>query len=300
MAVYVQTSMAAGSVPQKMGARADLEQSMPYRHIEVERRERIEFIRLNRPRFRNAQSRVMLEEMTQAFAAAELDPAVRVIVLCAAGDHFSAGHDLGTAEELEDQAARPFGEGSLGRISRSWHLFVEASLRWRDIKKPTIAQVQGYCIFGGFLIASCMDIIVASDDAKFLPSHLQLFTAPWDLGVRKTKQILYENRFIDAGEAHELGLVSEVVPRSRLDEAVAQQAERWAETDPLTLRMLKHSINQAQDAMGFRAAVEAAHSSYMLLELGRITGEADGAPRQRVAAALAKLNARDRRNDQSS
>ncbi|NJN50438.1 MAG: enoyl-CoA hydratase [Gammaproteobacteria bacterium] len=266
---------------------------MDYRHIAVERRNAVGVIRLNRPHVRNAQSRVLLEEMNHAFAAAELDDEIRVVVLSGAGEHFSAGHDLGTPEELEDQSQRGFGAGYYGRINRSWNLFVESSLRWRDIKKPTIAQVQGYCIFGGFLIASCMDCIIAADDAKFLPSHLQLFTAPWDLGIRKSKQILFENRFIGAREALDLGLVSEVVPRASLDDAVMAQAARWAENDLLTLRMLKQSINQAQDAMGFRNSIEAAHSSYMLLELSRLAGEADGTPRERVAKALAKFKQSD-------
>lgn len=219
-------------------------QSMSYRHIEVERRGRIAVVRLNRPRYRNAQSRVLLEEMTSAFAELDLDNSVHVIVLAGAGEHFSAGHDLGTPEEVEDAQTRPFGEGALGRINRSWHLYVENSLRWRDVKKPTIAQVQGYCIFGGFLIASCMDIIIAADNAKFLPSHLQLFTAP------------------------------------------------WAENSLLTLRMLKQSINGAQDAMGYRTALHATHSNYMVLEMTRTEreGEIDPAGRRLggVTAALAK------------
>lgn len=265
---------------------------MSYQHIEIERRGEIEIIRLNRPRYRNAQSRVMLEEMTQAFARADLDNAVKVIVLAGAGDHFSGGHDLGTPEEVADRETKPFGEGVLGRVNRSWHLYVENSLRWRDVRKPTIAQVQGYCIFGGFLIASCMDIIIASDDAQFLPSHLQLHTAPWDLGVRNAKRILFENRFIPAAEAKELGLVSELAPRAELEAVVMAQAERWAATDLLTLRMLKQSMNFAQDAMGYRLAVQAGHSNYMLRELA--ISEQDrskmGEARQMtgVAAALAK------------
>jgi enoyl-CoA hydratase len=265
---------------------------MTYRHIEVERRGRIAVIRLNRPRYRNAQSRIMLEEMTAAFAALDIDNEVRVIVLAGAGEHFSAGHDLGTPEEAADAETKPFGEGVLGRVNRSWRLFIEDSLRWRDVKKPTIAQVQGYCIFGGFLIASCMDIIIASDDAKFLPSHLQLHTAPWDLGIRNAKRILFENRFIHAAEAHELGLVSEVVPREDLEAAVMAQAERWAENDLLTLRMLKQSINLAQDMMGYRTALHAAHSNYMINELAigeRRAQEMRAARRMSgVAAALAK------------
>jgi enoyl-CoA hydratase len=265
---------------------------MEYRHIEVERRDRIAIIRLNRPRYRNAQSRLMLEEMTTAFAELDLDNGVRVIVLAGAGEHFSAGHDLGTPEEVEDRNRKPFGDGVLGRINRSWHLYIENSLRWRDVKKPTIAQVQGYCIFGGFLIASCMDIIIAADDAKFLPSHLQLFTAPWDLGIRNTKRILFENRFIYADEAKALGLVSEVVPVANLEDTVMAQANRWAENDLLTLRMLKQSINGAQDAMGYRNALHAAHASYMVLEMSRTEREGERDPADRrlagVAAALAK------------
>ena len=174
---------------------------MTYQQIETERHDRVAVIRLNRPRYRNAQSRVLLEEMNDAFAEADNDTSVRVIVLCGAGEHFSAGHDLGTPEETADRDAKPFGPGTLGQINRSWHLMIDSSLRWRDVKKPTIAAVQGYCIFGGYLVASCMDLIVAADDAKFLPAHLQLFTAPWDLGIRKAKQILFENRFIEADEA---------------------------------------------------------------------------------------------------
>jgi enoyl-CoA hydratase len=240
---------------------------MTYKHIELERRGRIGFIRLNRPRYRNAQSRLMLDEMTSAFAELDLDSSVKVIVLAGNGDHFSAGHDLGTPEELADEEARPFGHSAIGRVNRSWHLFVDYSLRWRDVKKPTIAQVQGYCIYGGYLIASCMDIIIAADNAQFLPAHLQLFTAPWDLGIRNAKKILYENRFIPAQEAMDLGLVSEVVPEAELEDAVIAQADRWAENSLLTLRMLKQSINGAQDAMGYRTALQATHANYMMLEM---------------------------------
>ena len=265
---------------------------MGYEQIETERQDRIEIIRLNRPQYRNAQSRVLLEEMNDAFAKADNDTEVKVIILCGAGEHFSSGHDLGTPEETADAESAPFGKGTIGRINRSWHLMIDSSLRWRDVKKPTIAAVQGYCIFGGYMIASCMDLIVASDDAKFLPAHLQLFTAPWDLGVRKAKQILFENRFIHAPEALELGLVCDVVPRDKLMDAALEQAQRIAKNDSLTLRMLKHSINAAEDAMGYRNAVQGAHSNYMMMELaGTVRPKSDDPQARRlggVAAALGK------------
>jgi enoyl-CoA hydratase len=214
---------------------------MDYQHIDVETRGPVAIVRLNRPQYFNAQSRLMLEEMTDAFAKLDLDASVKVIVLAGAGKHFSTGHDLGTPEQRADADPARFGPGVLGRINASWHLYVENSLRWRDVRKPTIASVQGYCIFGGFMIASCMDIIIAADDAMFLPSHLQLHTAPWDLGVRNAKRILFENRFIHADEALRLGLASEVVPRAELEAATMAQAERWAANSLLTLRMLKQS-----------------------------------------------------------
>jgi enoyl-CoA hydratase len=269
---------------------------MSWSHIEVERRGRIGIVRLNRPRYRNAQSWQMLEEMTEAFAELDLDSEVRVIVLCGAGEDFSAGHDAGTPEHRAAQAQAPFGAGAQGQVNLSWHLYVENSLRWRDVRKPTIAQVQGYCIWGGFLVASCMDIIIASDDAKFLSTQLQLFTAPWDLGIRAAKRILFENRFIHADEALRLGLVSEVVPRERLEEATMAQAERWAANSLMTLRMLKQSINLAQDAMGYRFALHASHANSIINGRGLAeTREADVGEGRRPIRHVAEALAKDRR-----
>lgn len=240
---------------------------MSYQHIEYEIRDRIGIVRLNRPKYRNAQSRLMLEEMDEAFMEAEKDPEVKVIILQGVGEHFSSGHDLGTEEEKQDAILRPYPDGAAGQLQRSWELYIDCSLRWRDLKKPTIAQVQGYCIFGGYLIASVMDLVIASDDAQFLPSHLQLFTAPWDLGIRKAKAVLFENRFMPASEAHEYGFVHKVVPHAKLAEEVWDQAVRIAKNDSLSLRMIKASINSAEDAMGYRTSVQSAHSSFMVLAL---------------------------------
>jgi len=252
---------------------------MGYTQVEYETRGRVAIVRANRPRYRNAQSRILLEEMHDAFLRAEEDDDVRVVIMQGAGEHFSGGHDLGTPEELADQERRPWAAGR-EHYERTWDLFVDKSMRWRDLKKPTIAQVQGYCIYGGYLISSCMDLIVAADDALFLPSHLQLFNAPWDLGVRKAKAILFEGRFIPAEEAYEIGLVHKVVPRERLEEETIAQAERIADNDPLTLRMLKSSINRAQDEMGYRNAVHNAHSNYMVLSLYGNIKRSDGGDRQ--------------------
>jgi len=218
---------------------------------------------LNRPEVRNAQSRPLLEELDRAFLEAEADPAVRVIVLSGAGETFSAGHDLGSPQQNADTEARP-AVGLSGRYRRIWDLYIDMGLRWRNLEKPTIAMVQGYCIFGGWMIATAMDLIVAADDAKFLASHFQYFSVPFDVGPRKAKEILFQERFMPAAEAEAAGLVNLVVPRARLEEETLAIARRIAESDPFYLRLVKTSINQAQDEMGYSTFVKSAMHTYML------------------------------------
>ena len=124
-------------------------------------------ITTNRPEVLNAQSRVLLHELDDAFLRAVDDEAVRVIILAGAGKHFSAGHDLGSPQEMADQKKTPLEPGFKGEYRRLWERFFENTMRWRDLPKPTIAQVQGYCIMGGLMIASSCDLIIASDDAQF-------------------------------------------------------------------------------------------------------------------------------------
>ena len=243
--------------------------------------DRVARLTLNRPRYRNAQSRVLLGELDDAFECAAEDTEVRVIVLRGEGDHFSAGHDLGTPEQLADLEARPYEPGLRGRYKRSWDLNIEYSLRWRNLPKPTIAAVQGYCIFGGWIIASAMDLIFAADDAQFLSTNFQYFSVPWDLAPRAAKELLFESRFLDGEEARALGLVNRVVPRDRLDDEVMAYARRVAENDPFQLRMTKLAVNQAQDAQGFTAHIRGAHALHMLSSIGESDAGASLPERER-------------------
>lgn len=227
---------------------------------------RIATVSLNRPEYRNAQSRRLLEELDEAFTEAVDNPDVRVIVLRGEGEHFSSGHDLGTPAELADRTDRPYPEGPLGEQKRSWELNVANTLRWRDLRKPTIAAVQGFCIYGGWMIASAMDLIAAADDARFLPAHFQYFSVPWDLGPRRTKELLWKAEFVGAEQALELGFVSHVVPRADLDSFTHDLAGQIARQDPFVAAMIKRSVNEMQDQMGFRTAVTSAHSTYMQIQ----------------------------------
>jgi enoyl-CoA hydratase len=235
-------------------------------HYEVD--QGVALVTMNRPRYRNAQSRVMLEELDAAFARAAEDRKVNVIALFGAGDHFSGGHDLGSSDEKADREARPLQAGVRGRFDHSRENYVERTLRLRNVQKPTIAAVQGYCIFAGWLVASAMDVIYAADDAMFLGTNFQYFSIPWDLHPRQAKELLFESRFIDATEARALGLVNRVFPADRLRDETLSFARRIARNDPFQLRMIKLAVNQMQDTQGFSAQITAAHCMHMLSSQG--------------------------------
>lgn len=228
-------------------------------------------ITVNRPHVLNAQSRMTIEEIDAAFAQAAQDDSVRVIIVAGAGEHFSAGHDLGSKEELEDRERRGRPRDLPQVWERSSELYLDATLRWRDLPKPTIAQVQGYCIMGGLMLASACDLIVASEDAQFADravrwggAHVQYFSLPWDVGPRKAKEYLFTGDYLTASEALRLGLVNRVVPRERLEEETMALAQRIAIQDPFALRLAKHSVNSMLDEMGQRDAIVSAFKTHML------------------------------------
>ncbi|MBD3646787.1 MAG: enoyl-CoA hydratase/isomerase family protein [Pseudomonadales bacterium] len=264
---------------------------MSYEFIRLESEGRVAKVILNRPDYRNAQSRRLLEELDQAFAELSDNDDVGVIVLTGEGDHFSAGHDLGTPDEQADLKARPMEEGVRGRFNRSRQIYVDYTLRWRDLPKPTIAVVKGYCIFGGWMIASAMDMIFAAEDAMFLAANFQYFSVPWDMHPRKAKEMLFESRFIDGREALDLELVNRIYPADRLMEEAMAYATNVAANDPFQLRMIKMAVNQMQDTQGFAGHITAAHTMHILsstaeMDPGFALQKPDGRRRPMVQRAL--------------
>ena len=244
---------------------------MEFRTILYEKLGAVLRITTNRPEVLNAQSRVMILELDRAFRMAVEDDDTRVVIVAGAGAHFSAGHDLGSPEELEGQKAHPVGPGMPENLKRLSELYLETTLRWREVPKPTIAQVQGYCIMGGLMLASCCDLIVAAEDARFADRsvrwggpHVQYFGMPWDLGPRKTKEYLFTGDYLDAHDALSLGLVNRVVPPEALAAATLELAQRIALQDPFALKMAKASVNGTMDIQGHRQAVETAFKNYMM------------------------------------
>lgn len=216
--------------------RSDGERSRRPREFEYIRYEtiddgRIAAITLDRPKQRNAQTRGMLVELGAAFELAEADDTVRVVILRAAGPAFSAGHDLGSADDIRERSPGPdqhpsyrcngatFG-GVESRNRQEWHYYFENTKRWRNLRKITIAQVHGAVLSAGLMLAWCCDLIVASEDTVFADvvgtrlgmCGVEYFGHPWEFGPRKTKELLLTGDCIGADEAHALGMVSKVFP----------------------------------------------------------------------------------------
>ena len=225
----------------------------------------VAWITLDRPRYRNAQSWRLLDQLDAALDRATNDKQVKVAIVRGAGEHFSAGHDLGTPEQVEDRQRR--GIPDTGHLEyetfRKYNL--DYTLKWRNLPKPTIAMVRGYCIYGGWMIAAAMDVVFASPDARFLAGQVEYFSIPWDVGARKAKELLFESRFISAEEARELGLVNRVIEAEHLERETLAFAKRVGESPHGVLRMAKLAINKIQDVQGFSASMEGAFADFLVL-----------------------------------
>jgi len=234
----------------------------------------VALVTLARPRYRNAQSWRLLDELDTALDRAQEDRSVTVIVVRGEGGNFSAGHDLGTPEQIEDYKARGIPPVGIEEYEAFRRYNLDLTLKWRNLPKPTVAMVQGYCIYGGWMIAASMDVIFASPDARFLAGQVEYFSIPFDVGFRKAKELLFESRFIDAEEAQRLGFVNRVYPAETLEKETLAWARRVAEQGYGTLRMAKLATNKLHDLVGFSAGMEAAFADYL------VTARMGGHPRK--------------------
>jgi enoyl-CoA hydratase len=235
-----------------------------------ERRGQVAILTLNRPEVRNAQNSAMTYALDSAFYRGAMDEAVKVLVLRAAGPHFSAGHDVGKTRDADvsypritmwpDHVGKP---GVESRLDRESEVYLELVRRWRDLPKPTIAAVQGACIGGGLMLAWACDLIIAAEDSFFSDPVLKMgapgveyFAHPWQMGPRFAKEFLFLGERVDAHRARELGMVNRVVPTAELETTTMDVANRIAEMPPMALTLAKLSVNACEDAMGLRSGID--------------------------------------------
>lgn len=260
---------------------------MSFEHLIYEQEGAVARIWLNRPQQRNAQSQQLLQELDEAFSQAGSDDSVHVVVLAGKGDHFSAGHDLKQAQS----------ERAYFTVEERWNYeeryYFDYCMRIFDFPKPTIAQVQGACVAGGFMIANMCDLIVAAEDAYFSdPVGHTLATAatevlihPWVLGLRKAKEMLFSGARLTAQDAFEAGMVNRVVPRAELDAQTMAMAAHIALAPPFGLRLLKRSLNRCIDMQGLRNSLQAHFDTH---QLSHVTEEFKKVREKGLAAAIQK------------
>ena len=253
-----------------------------FSRITYEVSEGVARIALNRVEVRNAQDKAMLYELNDAFDLASRDDEVKVIVLAANGPHFSSGHDLADRTDVTEfsQVSNWGGydkPGAEGRQALEEEIYLGLCWRWRNLPKPTIAEVQGKVIAGGLMLVWVCDLIVAAEDTTFSDpvvafgvNGVEYFAHPWEFGARKAKELLFTGGRMTAQEALSCGMVNHVVARADLTTFTSGLAARIAQRPSMGLRLAKQSVNQALDAQGFYTALQAAMS---LQQLGHANNE---------------------------
>ena len=214
---------------------------MSYEFILVEREGPVAIVTLNRPQQLNALSYGLIKELALALEALDQDAEIRAIVLTGGEKVFAAGTDI---KEMAD--ATPFDDRLQGRLA-----FRD---RINRISKPVIAAVSGLTLGGGCELAMCCDIIIASETARFGQPEVNLGIIPGSGGTQRLTRTVGKYRamemiltgdFINAAEAHTLGLVAKVVPVEFLIEEAKGIAKKIAAKPPLAVKSAKEAVLKA-------------------------------------------------------
>ena len=218
---------------------------MSFENIAVETRGPVGLITLTRPKFLNALSDALMDELGTALQRFDADEGIGCIVLTGGDKVFAAGADISAMASWTymDVYKADF-------ITRNWEAL-------RRIRKPVIAAVAGYALGGGCELAMMCDIVIAADDAKFGQPEVKLGIIPGAggtqrlpraVGKAKAMDLCLTARMMDAAEAERAGLVSRIVaPAQLLDEAIDAATKIAAFSQPVTM-MIKESVNRAYES----------------------------------------------------
>jgi len=258
----------------------------------------------------------MLVELNEAFLRAEADDEVRVVILGGKGKMFSSGHDLGSKVSVEEYTPGPnqhptrainggTRQGAEGLMLQEWHYFFENTRRWRNLRKITIGQAHGDVYAAGLMLLWACDLIVAADTARFADvvgtrlgmCGVEYFAHPWEFGPRKAKELLLTGDALTAEDAHQLGMVSKLFSEEDLEERTIEYARRIAELPTMAALLIKESVNQSQDNMGFYNALNACftihelnHSHWAQIHDSKypVALEEDGIPNWKTAPPIVR------------
>lgn len=231
---------------------------MGYETLLLERRGPVAILTLNRPQRMNAFDSVMRRELPQAWQEISDDPAIRVAVLTGAGDRaFCAGMDL-------REAAGRKGSDERGKAPR-----VRITSMDCGIGKPVICAVNGVCAGGGLAFVADCDIAICSENATFTDGRTRAGQVSIHGTLRLARRIPIESLLrlvllasserLSAERAHDIGMVSQVVPLEKLVTTAVELGEGIAKNSPsavhFTRRAIWESLNYGLDAaleMGWR------------------------------------------------
>lgn len=217
---------------------------MAFETIQIEKREQIGFITLNRPQKFNTFDSQMAEELNTALRQFDEDLGIRVIILRGAGKAFSTG-----IEVSEFQAKMP------SEYPQWLALMDQMYFTIASVSKPVIAMVHGYAVANGAGLMAAADFAIAAEGTQIGTTAINvglLCTGPiipisHSLGKKKTLEMLLCGEMIDAKEAERLGLVNKVVPSERLEEETIAFAQKLISKSPLAIQMGKRFYYQMTD-----------------------------------------------------
>ena len=209
--------------------------------VRIERDDPVAVVLLNRPKQLNALSDDVMEALVAALVELDGDAAVRCIVLGGSERVFAAGADIGMLAQTS-----PVEAATSARLAR-WESI-------RQIAKPIVAAVSGYCLGGGCELAMICDVIVASESARFGQPEINLGLLPGAGGTQRLTRavgkavamdVILSGRFLSAREALDFGLVSRVVATEAWLEEAKRLAREIAKQSPVALRLAKEAVNRA-------------------------------------------------------
>lgn len=224
-----------------------------YATLEIERRDAVAMLWMNRPEAHNAFNAQLIDELADACTAIGEDTGVRVVILAGRGKSFSAGADLNWMKQ-----AGAAGEAENFADARRLALMLRTLA---ELPKPTIARVHGAALGGGMGLAAACDICVASTAARFATSEVRFGIIPAAIspyvlraiGERQAGRYFQSAERISAERAERLGLVHEVAAPEELDARIAEIVAELLQGGPLAMAAAKRLIGAA----GTRAVPDA-------------------------------------------
>jgi enoyl-CoA hydratase/carnithine racemase len=210
--------------------------------IVLQRGDHVATLTLNRPEALNAINTELVRDLEAACRDLASDDHVWAVVVRGEGEQaFCVGADLKERRGMD-----------MTETQRLRAQLVRAFRALNELPMPTIAAVHGWALGGGFELALCCDLIVASDDARFGLTEVTLGIIPGGggtqllprlVGKRLAKLLIYTGRRIEAVEAERMGIVVHLVPRAELESAAMALAEEIASNAPISLRQAKKAID---------------------------------------------------------